>query len=139
MPSFHRLALLVGALLPAAFAAPTAEKRGVVPSKYIVTLKSDASTESHLNWVSEVHSRSLTKRDTVGVEQTYNISSWHAYAGEFDDATLEEIKNNPDVSIPPRCCQIWTMPCFVIPPHVVPNSIKRMAANIQVLFTGPRG
>jgi hypothetical protein len=100
MPSLGRLALFFGALLPAALAAPVAEKRNVIAGKYIVTLKSEASTESHLEWVSDVHSRSLTKRDTVGVEQTYNISSWHAYAGEFDDATLEEIKNNPDVSFP---------------------------------------
>ncbi|KAH6675400.1 serine proteinase [Plectosphaerella plurivora] len=98
MPSLGRLALFFGALLPAALAAPVAEKRNVIAGKYIVTLKSEASTASHLEWVSDVHSRSLTKRDTVGVEQTYNISSWHAYAGEFDDATLEEIKNNPDVA-----------------------------------------
>jgi oryzin len=32
------------------------------------------------------------------VEQTYNISTWSAYAGEFDDETIELIKNSPEVS-----------------------------------------
>lgn len=100
------LGVLAGALLPAVFAAPTntvARRDGdVIPGKYIVTLKSDAAVaefESHLNWVSDVHRRSLSKRDTIGIENTYNISDWHAYAGEFDEETLAEIKSNPDVRI----------------------------------------
>ncbi|KAH8887305.1 subtilisin-like protein [Thozetella sp. PMI_491] len=105
MASFRRLALYLGALLPAVFAAPTAprdvEKREVIPNKYIVTLKTDASSrefESHLTWVSDVHSRSLTKRDTAGLENTYNISTWKAYAGEFDEATIDAIRNSPEVA-----------------------------------------
>lgn len=112
MTSLRRLAILIGALLPAAFAAPApvashSHKREVIPGKYIVTLKEGISTEaveSHLSWVSDVHKRSLNRRDTVGVEKTYGIGQFfNGYAGEFDDATLQEIKNNPDVSsqLPP--------------------------------------
>lgn len=105
MANLRRLALFIGALLPAAFAAPTAAagpKKEVIPGKYIVTLKEGISSDavdSHLSWVSNVHKRSLSRRDTVGVEKTYGIGEFfNGYAGEFDDATLEEIKNNPDVS-----------------------------------------
>lgn len=107
MANLRRLAIFVGALLPAAFAAPApAPPRGpvaeVIPGKYIVTLKEGISTEavdSHLSWVSDVHKRSLGKRNTVGVEKTYGVGKYfNGYAGEFDDSTLEEIKKNPDVS-----------------------------------------
>ncbi|TQN63680.1 Alkaline proteinase, partial [Colletotrichum shisoi] len=57
-----------------------------VPGKYIVTLKEDAvNVESHLNWVTDVHRRSLGKRDTV----------------DFDEATIEKIKASPEL-----CCPI---------------------------------
>ncbi|KAI5923134.1 peptidase S8/S53 domain-containing protein [Camillea tinctor] len=105
MNNLRRIALALGALLPAALAAPTTvprlQQRNAIPGKYIVTLKTDASSaeiESHLAWVSNVHKRSLSTRSTAGVEKTFNISSWSAYAGEFDDATIEEIRNNPEVA-----------------------------------------
>jgi oryzin len=101
MINVRRLALFLGALLPAALAAPTTKRSDIIPGKYIVTLKSgiDATAaESHLTWVNDVHKRSLSKRDTAGIEKKYGIKDWHAYAGEFDDATVAEIKANPDVS-----------------------------------------
>ncbi|KAH8196440.1 hypothetical protein TruAng_009400 [Truncatella angustata] len=104
MVNFRRLATTLVALLPLTSAVPTQkqqQKREVIPGKYIVTLKDSASTadvESHLGWVQDVHARSLTKRETSGVEKTYNINSWNAYAGEFDDATIEQIKASADVA-----------------------------------------
>ncbi|KAF5022628.1 hypothetical protein F66182_5304 [Fusarium sp. NRRL 66182] len=103
MANLRRLALFFGALLPAVLAAPTVNKRQetAIADKYIVTLKSDASDDkvaAHLNWVGDVHRRSLSKRDTTGVEKTFNISSWSAYSGEFDEATIEEIKASPEVA-----------------------------------------
>ncbi|KAH7247200.1 proteinase B [Fusarium solani] len=106
MASIRRLALFLGALLPAALAAPVdgpvrREEATAIPNKYIITLKpeaSDSKISAHLDWVGDVHRRSLSKRDTAGVEETYNISNWNAYAGEFDDATIEEIKNSPEVA-----------------------------------------
>ncbi|KOS20623.1 Alkaline proteinase [Escovopsis weberi] len=103
MSSIRRLALFLGAvLLPAALAAPApvAEEPEAVPGKYIVTLKGDASSkiQSHLSWVGGIHTESLAKRNTAGVEKTYNIADWNAYAGEFDEETIEQIKASPDVA-----------------------------------------
>ncbi|KAI5917238.1 peptidase S8/S53 domain-containing protein [Camillea tinctor] len=104
MTSLRRLALFFGALLPAVLAAPTPaepRKREIVPNKYIITLKSGVSVsdfEAHVNWARDLHSRSLTRRDTAGVQQTYNIDDFNAYAAELDEATLEAIKSNPDVA-----------------------------------------
>lgn len=102
MASLRRLALFFGALLPAAFAAPAAtqQKREVIPNKYIVTLKEGITSDdfkSHLNWARDVHARSLSKRGTTGVSHEYQINTFNAYAGEFDEETLEQIKSNPDV------------------------------------------
>jgi hypothetical protein len=103
MTSIRRLALYLGALLPAVLAAPASiSKLASVPDKYIITLKpdsSDAKVEAHLSWVEGVHRRSLAKRDTSGVEKTFNISSWSAYSGEFDKATIDEIKKSPEVNL----------------------------------------
>ncbi|KAI8267570.1 Alkaline proteinase [Colletotrichum sp. SAR 10_98] len=104
MTNFRRLALAVGALLPVVLAAPAAIKRDepkFAPGKYIVTLKEDAAAnvDSHLTWVADVHRRSLGKRDTVGIENKFNISNWNAYSGEFDEATIEEIKKSPEVAL----------------------------------------
>ncbi|KAF1357751.1 subtilisin-like protein, partial [Lizonia empirigonia] len=38
------------------------------------------------------------KRNTAGIEQKYEIKDWKAYAGEFDEATIAQIKASPDVA-----------------------------------------
>jgi hypothetical protein len=94
-----RVIIFLGAFLPVALTAPT-PKREVTQDRYIITLNPGVtSIQSHLNWVSDVHKRSLGRRDTAGVDKTYAINNWQAYAGEFDDATIAEIKANPDVSL----------------------------------------
>ncbi|KAK8058489.1 hypothetical protein PG994_008937 [Apiospora phragmitis] len=118
MVNFRQLAVSLTALLPLAAAAPVPEeqvKRDVIPGKYIVSLKNGANAESHLSWVNSVHKRSLSKRDTHGIEKTYKIEDFEAYAGEFDEATLEEIRNNPDVAEVEED-QIWTL--FDMPAEV---------------------
>jgi hypothetical protein len=98
MASFRNIAIFLGALLPAVLAAPAPRAPEVIPGKYIITLKDNVATDVHLSWVSDVHARSLSKRDTSGVEETYDIGKWHAYAGEFDEATIDEIRSSPEVS-----------------------------------------
>ncbi|CAI6333281.1 unnamed protein product [Periconia digitata] len=101
MPSIRNIALFLGALLPAALAAPTqmTKREDIIEGKFIVTLKPTLdSVESHLTWVNDVHKRSL-KRDTAGVEKTYDMESWKGYAGEFDEATIAAIKASPDVEL----------------------------------------
>lgn len=107
MASLVRLALYLGALLPAALAAPTAPSKNSeeIPGKYIITLKSTASAakvESHIQWVGDVHRRSLSKRETSGIEHTFNIKNWNAYAGQFDEDTIKEIEASPEVSFSPQ-------------------------------------
>ncbi|KAH7034607.1 alkaline protease [Microdochium trichocladiopsis] len=111
MLNFPKLALLFGALLPAALAAPTPAGKQVIPGKFIVTLKQGASAAdvaSHLNRVRDIHARSLSRRDTVGVEKTYAIEDFNAYAGEFDDETIAAIKEDPYV-LEVEQDQIWTL------------------------------
>lgn len=101
MTNFRNLALLFGALLPAALAAPTPAANQVIPGKFIVTLKQGASADdvaSHLNRVRDIHARSLSRRETTGVEKTYQIEDFNAYAGEFDDETIAAIKEDSSVS-----------------------------------------
>lgn len=105
MASLRNLAvLLLGALQlqPAPVLAAPFEKQ-VVPGKYIVQLKKGINApdvDTHLSWVRDVHSRrSLNSRDIVGVQKTFRINDFNAYAGEFDEETLEQIRGNPDVSL----------------------------------------
>lgn len=108
MANLRNFLLLVGALLHSVSAAPrlghppTARSDAVLEGKYIITLKPSlnaSSTASHLRWVSALHKRSAGKRDTVaGIEKTYSIPGWNAYAGEFDEATIADIKASPEVS-----------------------------------------
>ncbi|WAO95662.1 Hypothetical protein NCS54_01329600 [Fusarium falciforme] len=103
MPSLRQVSFLLGAILPAALAAPFNYKlqEEVIPGKYIVTLKTDSddtTVQSHLHWVEDVHRRSLSKRSTVGIQSTYNATNWHGYFGEFDEDTIKEIEASPEVA-----------------------------------------
>ncbi|KAI0143441.1 peptidase S8/S53 domain-containing protein [Xylariaceae sp. FL1272] len=104
MPSIRQLALFLGALLPAALAAPTekaAHGRKVIPNKYIVTLKSGISTadfEKHVSWARDIHANSLNRRNFAGVEKTYNIHNFNAYSVEMDDELVEQLKAHPEVA-----------------------------------------
>ncbi|KAL2823881.1 peptidase S8/S53 domain-containing protein [Aspergillus cavernicola] len=109
MHSFKRTILLLGALLPAVFGAPVEPRRpaGKLPGKYIVTFKSGIEVEqidAHTAWASNVHKRNLERRDLshrdlfAGIERNFKIHKFAAYSGSFDDATIEEIRNNADVA-----------------------------------------
>nr|XP_036576876.1 alkaline proteinase [Colletotrichum truncatum]KAF6783697.1 alkaline proteinase [Colletotrichum truncatum] len=69
--------------------------------RYIVSLKaglSENAVKEHLNWARDVHQRrSVFRRDVNGVEKTFDIGSFHAYVGSFDDETLAEIELNETV------------------------------------------
>ncbi|EAL89613.1 Basic amino-acid permease [Aspergillus fumigatus] len=110
MLSIKRTLLLLGAVLPAVFGAPVQETRRAaqkIPGKYIVTFKPGTDTatiESHTLWATDLHKRNLERRDTtsgeppVGIEKSYKIKDFAAYAGSFDDATIEEIRKSADVA-----------------------------------------
>ncbi|KAH7379542.1 peptidase S8/S53 domain-containing protein [Pyrenochaeta sp. MPI-SDFR-AT-0127] len=87
---------LFTAILPI-LAAPVQESN-VGAKKYIVGLKDNLDVESHIQWVSDIHARSLSRRDTAGVEKTLEIGTFHAYTGEFDQDTIAQVKENPNVA-----------------------------------------
>ncbi|KAI8188001.1 Alkaline protease 1 [Colletotrichum sp. SAR 10_75] len=73
-----------------------------VKDRYIVTFSpniSEAGIKSHLSWVDTMHARSLNRRDTTGFEDRLDAGDdFHAYIGHYDEATVEELRNNPDVA-----------------------------------------
>ncbi|KAJ0274020.1 hypothetical protein Brms1b_007914 [Colletotrichum noveboracense] len=102
MAHIKRIALLLGLSLPALSIplASDASANDIVPDKYIVRIAPntvDADFEHHLQWVGAVHARSLMRRNTAGVEKTFEIGGFRAYAGEFDHETLEQIKQDKNV------------------------------------------
>lgn len=107
MQILKRGLLVLGALLPLIAAAPVSQdaaKAQAISGKYIVKLKDGidaAQIESHHQWATDLHTRSISRRaDSAakGIEKTYKISNFNAYAGSFDETTIEEIKNSDDVS-----------------------------------------
>jgi oryzin len=109
MQFFTRVTALAAAAAPLfANAAPVEAPRPkeIIPGKYIVQLKSDidvASILAHHNTVRSIHARNLARRGDDGsagapVEHEYDFGNFKAYAGSFDDATIEELKALPEVS-----------------------------------------
>ncbi|KAJ9661037.1 Basic amino-acid permease [Neophaeococcomyces mojaviensis] len=116
---FNRAVFALAALLPILNAAPVRVPRDEpvaplsVTGKYIITLKESADAAAHVSWISDVHARRLARRQeseepTSGVEKTYEIDTFKGYAGQFDDATIEEIRNSDDVE-EVEADQIWTI------------------------------
>ncbi|KAI1386784.1 subtilisin-like serine protease pepD [Hypoxylon trugodes] len=63
----------------------------LIPGKYIVSLKPGVSIDLHLGWVRDVHRRSISRRDTAGLEKTFGFEGFSGYSGEFDDDTIAQI------------------------------------------------
>ena len=119
MSSITRLAFILGAAA-AALAAPAiaelpsvadgAQESRIVPGKWIVSLKPDMAAEEredHFGWVDMVHRRSLSCRQSVGVEKTFDIGNFHGYVGEFDEDLIAEIGAKAEVR---RECLIVYLP-----------------------------
>ncbi|UNI25020.1 Oryzin [Purpureocillium takamizusanense] len=99
MAILKNLAALLLAAAPFANASPVPSGSG----KYIITLKSGIAArdiDSHLEWVGDVHARSIARRglDLAGIGKKYEIGSYNGYSGQFDAATIEEIRNKDEVA-----------------------------------------
>lgn len=108
MQFLTRITALAAAAAPfLAHAAPVAAspENDIIPGKYIIQLKPDtdvASIAEHHNKVRSIHARNLARRgiDSPGsdpVELEYGFGNFKAYAGSLDEATVEELKNLPEV------------------------------------------
>lgn len=85
-----------------AWTHPVQHKREAIPGKYIVTLKPEADAESHITWVNGIQARSVRRQDAdTGVTKSYSFKSFTGYAGAFDDATIEQIRNSAEVGHAP--------------------------------------
>ncbi|KAI8239744.1 hypothetical protein K4K57_005409 [Colletotrichum sp. SAR 10_99] len=92
--------LLVSGLRALAAAVPSAVLDGVIPGQYIIRLKpglQPAEFESHMVWATGVHKRSPGRRDTTGIEKSFNIGAFNAYTGSFDDDSIAEIGAGEEV------------------------------------------
>ncbi|KAK1540836.1 alkaline protease [Colletotrichum paranaense] len=108
MSNVKRIVVLLGfssGILASPLIAKVSSEGTIIPDKYIVRVASgthDIDFESHLSWVTNVHKRSLSRRSTTGVEKTFSVGDFKAYAGEFDSETIAEIeKDGYAVSIEP--------------------------------------
>ncbi|CAM1500421.1 Fc.00g095830.m01.CDS01 [Cosmosporella sp. VM-42] len=98
------------AFLPLAFSLPTKrDDSGIIPGKYIVTLKPGMVAtilDAHLNWVREIHeARSIEKRDALNIAQAIEKgidkvwdNSFKGYSGEFDKETITAIRKSDAVA-----------------------------------------
>lgn len=109
MQFFTRVLSLVAAAAPLiAYAAPFTSRstNELVPGKWIIQLKPEtdiASIAAHHNKVRNIRARNLARRsgdDPVGggVEREFQIGDFKAYAGSFDENTIEEMRALPEVS-----------------------------------------
>ncbi|KAI3559697.1 alkaline protease [Colletotrichum abscissum] len=108
MSNVKRIVVLLGfssGILASPLIAKVSSEGTIIPDKYIVRVASgthDTDFESHLSWVTNVHKRSLSRRSTAGVEKTFSVGDFKAYAGEFDSETIAEIeKDGSAVSVEP--------------------------------------
>ncbi|ROT39583.1 alkaline proteinase [Sodiomyces alkalinus F11] len=154
MVNFRRITVFAAAFAPLGLAAPAQELpteevsygtvASTIPGKYIVTLKStleEQDVQSHLSWVDGVHARSLHKRDMSGVDQTFDIKDFHAYSGEFDEETIEAIKNSPEVEAV-EADQIWTLFALVAQsnaPYGLGSISSRTRGNTRYVYDDSAG
>ncbi|KLP04030.1 related to alkaline protease (oryzin) [Fusarium fujikuroi] len=104
MVQLKSFAVIATTLLGCCLTAPTTHSGvdSTIPGSYIITLKSEIkapAVKAHMKWVEGVHKRSLEKRDgDNGVEKTFETEAgFHGYSGTFDDETVKQIKQSPEV------------------------------------------
>lgn len=112
MVTWKNLAVAAAAAIGYAQAAPGSSQsrssnnnNNIVKDNYIIRLRDDVSDfEAHTSWVTGVHKRNMAKRGLndvfKGIRREFNYKNVkvRGYSGEFDDATLEELRKSDAVS-----------------------------------------
>ncbi|PFH62942.1 hypothetical protein XA68_10995 [Ophiocordyceps unilateralis] len=96
----------VTTLWSSALASPMAVANGppgsIIQGHYLIALKpglQPRDLDAHLDWVDGFHKRGLSPDQFRGVERTYyGKTSFHGYAGHFDQNTIETIRQAPEVA-----------------------------------------
>ena len=107
MQSFTRFLALAAAAVP--FIAQAAPVPGTalgetIPGKWIIQLKPEANIATVASKVQDIHARNIARREISvdeqgGIEQEYSLGEFKGYSGSFDAATVEELKNLPEVGL----------------------------------------
>lgn len=76
--------------------------KDVIPNEYIIVMRNGVSAtafSSHRAWVADIHHSNITRRGLPrhGIHRTYDFHQMKGYSGTFDEDTLREIAQNPDV------------------------------------------
>ncbi|KAH6609761.1 hypothetical protein Trco_003107 [Trichoderma cornu-damae] len=108
MAWLQKLALLVVALLPCIAAVPIVNSKNhpdlLTEGKYIITLQDSLSPsefKAHISRISAVQYRNSLGRKQQGysgIQKTYAIGDFRAYAGAFDKDTIQAIRNDTKVA-----------------------------------------
>ncbi|PSK37257.1 Subtilisin-like protease [Elsinoe australis] len=105
------LIALFAAIATAAPVAQTADDVPDVSGRYIIRLKSGVSQTKHMEFVRDLHARSIEKRQDGrrwrGVEKSFGFGKFHGYSGHFDDDVVKEIEASDDVEMV-EADQVWT-------------------------------
>ncbi|OIW27868.1 subtilisin-like proteinase Mp1 [Coniochaeta ligniaria NRRL 30616] len=100
MVGIRRFTLFLTAIIPAS-SLPFQSQQDALAEKYIITLKPGlpkAEVNNHLAWVADVHSRSLSRRDSTGINKVFTINDFKSYSGSFDPATIAQIQSNTNAT-----------------------------------------
>ncbi|RYP72105.1 hypothetical protein DL771_004436 [Monosporascus sp. 5C6A] len=103
MVAIKQLAVFAATLVSAVSAIPKPAPRpradrDIIPGKWIITLQNGlepSAVESHIHFASAVHARSGS--GFWGIQKQWNIKSWNGYSAHFDDATIEQIRQDASV------------------------------------------
>ncbi|KAF6811375.1 alkaline proteinase [Colletotrichum musicola] len=92
------IGLIIATIVAPSLGVPFPQTQGdvkAIPERWIVTLKPGISRQKatdHLDWTRSIHQRTVSRRQTGGVERSFGIGNFQAYTGEFDGQTVAEIK-----------------------------------------------
>ncbi|KAF2641137.1 subtilisin-like protease-like protein [Massarina eburnea CBS 473.64] len=90
MQTFSRFLALAAVIIPLGQAAPVSSTS--IPGKWIIRLKPEADIATIT-----AHKNSLARRGVGDIKHEYGFGSFKGYSGAFDAATIDELKNLPEV------------------------------------------